>query len=135
MVDFNCKSKLMRSSSMVAEMNFSSINFDSCWNLFLSLTVESDLMHCPWCIGVYRTGIYCSEQKIWKIYKRSLKYEIVGEEFNNTSWSIFSKDFAHKTMTASFLILEGFIWMQLIYFLTIIAFCFLKCLCRYMGSL
>ena len=38
-------------------------------------------------------------------------------------------------MTASFLIVEGFIWIQLIFLLTIIAFCFLKCLSRYMGSL
>ena len=31
------------------------------------------------------TGIYCPEQKILKIHKRSLKYKILEEEFSNSS--------------------------------------------------
>ena len=72
---------------------------------------------------------YYWEQKNWKTHKRSLKCNILEEEFLNSSWSIFSKDFAHISYDdASFLILENFIWMHLIYFLTYLKFTYLRLL-------
>ena len=71
-------------------MNISSVNFDSCWNLFLSLTAESINNEDALLMMYYDTGIYCPELKILKIDKHSLKYKILEKEFNNSSWSIRS---------------------------------------------
>ena len=72
----------------VVEMNVTSINFGSCWKLFLSLSPETYKIkkHCPWCI----TFVYCPEKKILKISNHLLKCKTLEMKINNFSWSIRS---------------------------------------------
>ena len=70
------------------------------------------------------------EYKDRKIHKHSLKNKILDKEFNNSPCTkVFCKAFVDIVFeNASFLILEDPIWLQLIYFLSPVAFWFVKCL-------
>ena len=108
------------------KMNCSSINFDSCWKLLFLLRAESHIIktHCSWCITIL--GYTAQSKKLKK--------------FINIYWSIKSlwrcsitplevsfKDFVHISYeNASFRILECSSLLQLIYFVTKIAFWLVK---------
>ena len=70
----------------VVEISISSINLDSCWKLFLSLSAGSYIkkMHYLWLITILG---YTAQIRIFeKAHNHLLKYKIFEEEFDNSSW-------------------------------------------------
>ena len=100
--DITCISKLMWPSCSNEVVSCTLVNFDSCWNLFLSLPYNEDALHM-----MYWSILCCREQKNLKTHKRFLKCKILEEE-SITPLKVY-KDFAHISYDdASFLILENF---------------------------
>ena len=121
----------VRSWDQVLEINFSSTNFDRCWKLFISLPTRSDIMkmHCSRCITIliYTAQNRKSEKFIniyWNI--KSLRSSSI------TPFQVAYKEISHISYeNASFRILK----IQYGYFLTPVAFWFVKYLFRWMGKL
>ena len=79
-------------------------------------------MSCTWCIGVYHTGIYCPEQNIWKIDKHSFKNKKSLSSVSHLE--VFYKDLVD--ISYDYELREDSIWLQLIYYLTSLAYRLVK---------
>ena len=124
----------------------------SCWKLFLSLAswVMTYIMkmYCSWCITIL--GYTCQIRKFGKFinipsntkfFRRSWLREpsyffliIIWEQLL-LPIKVICKDFvdiSYENVTLG--ILEDSIWLQLIYFLTIIAFCLINIFFGLMGT-
>ena len=102
-------------------MNFSSINFDSCWKLFLSLPAGSyiNCLHCSWCIASLR--VTAQKWKFEKLINIHWNTKFFRRSFK-TPIELFCKDLLILALRMR----QDFIWLQPIYFLTIIVFLSVK---------
>ena len=101
----------------------------NCFVLFLPAGSYIMKMQCPWFIGMYHSGVYSPEKKVWKIHKHSFikRQNPWPGDNNSSSTEIFCKDFVNISHgNALSLILEDSIELQFIYFITAVAFLFVK---------
>ena len=115
-------------------MNFISINFDSCGKLFLSLPAGSCIMKMHYSLCITILGCTAQRIKFEKFINIHLKTKSLSRS-SITSLEVFCKDFVDISHgNVSFCMLEDSIWLQFNYFVTIIAFWFVKYLFAIVGD-
>ena len=121
----------VRSWDQVLGMNFSSVNFDRCWKLFISLPARSDIMkmHFSRCITIlFYTAQNRKSEKFINIYWniKSLRSSSI------TPFQVAYKELSDISYENTSLRIPK---IQYGYFLTPVAFWFVKYLSRWMGKL